>query len=451
MTAVLLVAAVVALGAALVRRLVGAAGGLVETLAWAPALGLGALSLGYFALRYAGGAGLLVAAGALVLLVSLRREEGSGAPLAPPPTLRDRLLFALGLAVLIVVFVILTQHYPRGSWDATAIWNVRARFLARADGDLAALFHATPRGHPDYPLFVPASVAALFRLGDTESELVPAAVGLAIALGLACAVPAAVRRLGDPRLAVPAALLVLGAPVLLTYAPAQMADVAVAYLLVLAATGLASRLDPDRERRLPALPAGLALGLLAWTKNEGIVLAGILGVALVLVSARSAPARRALRADAPRLALGIALPAAALVCFKLSWAPGNDLARGLGPTLGASLADPGRWLGSARGWASELVTTARWGVVWLFFLAVLALAARRRTAWVPPRVRLLSLWLGLTAVAWYMVYVLTPRDQGWHIAFSLERLLLQLFPTALVWLACVVSEHGRGAGEARAR
>jgi hypothetical protein len=274
---------------------------------------------------------------------------------------------------------------------------------------------------------------------------VPAAVGLAIALGLAFAVLAAVRRLGDPRLALPTALLVLGAPALLTYAPAQMADVAVAYLLLLAATGLASRLHPEPARRLPALPTGLALGLLAWTKNEGVVLAGILGVlALVLALARGAPARRALREDAARLALGLAQPAAARALIKHSWAPRNDLARGLGRSLGANLAAPERWLGSARGWANELVTAERWGVVWIFVLVALALAARRRNAWSPPGVRLLSLALGLTALSWYLVYVLTPRDQSWHITFSLERLLLQLFPTALVWLACVVSEDARG-------
>jgi hypothetical protein len=125
-------------------------------------------------------------------------------------------------------------------------------------------------------------------------------------------------------------------------------------------------------------------------------------------------------------------------------APRKVLARGLGRTLGANLAAPERWLGSARGWANELVTAERWGVVWIFVLVALALAARRRNAWSPPGVRLLSLALGLTALSWYLVYVLTPRDQSWHITFSLERLLLQLFPTALVWLACVVSEHTRG-------
>src|SRR5205823_14020915 len=115
-----------------------------------------------------------------------------------PGRLRASVIAAAALAT--VLFVEHTLRYPDGGWDAWAIWNLRARFLARAGEGFYAAF--SPEllfwAHPDYPLLLPGIVAQGFFLARGEPLWIPAAAAYAFAVLVVALLGAAAGALRGP-------------------------------------------------------------------------------------------------------------------------------------------------------------------------------------------------------------------------------------------------------------
>ncbi|MFT7463287.1 MAG: hypothetical protein ACI9EF_001631 [Pseudohongiellaceae bacterium] len=344
---------------------------------------------------------------------------------------------------------------PGGSWDSMAIWNTGARVLVRGDGDWPALFRNRVIGHPDYPLLVPGTLASLWSSVGGESHTAPRTVALSFLVGLGLMMFSAARRFCGQRSAALATALLLSLPILAEMVRAQLADAALAMLLLAATTVFASHFAPARNQRLPAWLGGLALGALPWCKNEGAVLAVVVLGAYIcclgFTRARGDNSAPGLKRELPLALAGASLPLAILVCFKLSWAPNDPMFHDVGTTLLTYLPDPARWSTAFGGFMDQLnpwtdgstwglATSAdRWGYAWPV-AALLALMGLVRGRGFPRDHRL---FLGLVALgsfaAYFAVYVTTPaRSQSWHIESSLFRLLLQLFPTVWLW-ACAMA------------
>ena len=210
---------------------------------------------------------------------------------------------------------------------------------------------------------------------------------------------------------------------------AQYADVPLAFYFLASVLlfELYDRADV-KSFRLPLL-AGLLTGMAAWTKNEG---------QLFLVATLLARGVAALRGGAPwrtrgaewlAFAAGLAPLLACLAYFKLRVALPNDLVKG--QSLSAT------W--------ERITTPRRYDVI-----AVGALAAAGRLllgagaalplyafllgrAPKPPRQGWHSaMVLAVMLIGYALVYLTTPHDVGWHVGSSADRLLLQLWPTALL-------------------
>jgi hypothetical protein len=315
---------------------------------------------------------------------------------------------ALAATVVAALFVEHSIRYPDGGWDASAIWNLRARWLYAAPDRLHDVFSPEfPAQHPDYPLMLPGLIAHLWTAVGSWTPVVPIVVSAAFAAVAPLALGRAVATRGGKLAGLCAALLLLGTPDFLTLAWNQYADLKLAVLL-LAAVVLAT------DERLAA--AGLVAGLAAFTKNEGILEAVAL---LVAVLVRSGPR------GAARFLLGAASPFALLLYFKLRWAPPNDL---LARTsiLDAVTRAPGRIPLVARGFLAEAVDFSHWGCA----LGAVALAWMAR--W-PKRERghLAVAFVALVLPIFFAVYLVTPWDPNLHLAVSLDRLLFQLWPAIL--------------------
>src|SRR5262249_42355093 len=91
------------------------------------------------------------------------------------------LLACFGIALAFVWYrvVQLATALPVGDWDAWAIWNLRAKFLAGPPG--AWRFAVSPlldNSHPDYPLLLSSFVASVWKCAGATDTWAPAAVGL---------------------------------------------------------------------------------------------------------------------------------------------------------------------------------------------------------------------------------------------------------------------------------
>jgi Dolichyl-phosphate-mannose-protein mannosyltransferase len=430
----LIAASAVALSGAAAASFAGARGALRAALALL--FGLGIWSVAWTVALFAFGPdprirlvkdGLLAAGGLAVVAFRTRRgspsdpeQQTQGAPV--PRRLRAAAATAAAFAT--VFFVEHTLRYPDGGWDAWAIWNLRARFLARGGEGFRAAF--SPEllfwAHPDYPLLLPGIVAQGFLLDRGEPLWIPAAAAYGFAALLVVLLGAAVRELRGAVWGALAALALLSTPCFVGFAANQQSDVPVgAYLL--AACALSALAVETGRRRLLAL-AGAAASLAAWTKNEGLVYFLALGAALLAVRWAAFPDRvRGLL----RYASG-ALPILALLAwFKLRVAHTNDL---LAPASFESLLDARRWTELIGALLRRIVFFQNWSL-WLLaeLLVLIALLPR-----LPPRPssRILGLAVALALSAISVVYAFQPHELVWFVRASADRVLIQLWPSIVL-------------------
>lgn len=399
-------------------------------------LGLGGTSAVFFLWRLWGGSSLtsLAAAdlGLLAVLVLLGRAVPTPALALEPAaalTPAGRVALALataGAAALVAVVVARMAQVPHGGWDAWAAWDVTARFLSHGDPWWRGILDPEAV-HREYPALLPSAVARLWLYAPGSEALAPAAVACAFALS-AVAVPAAVLlALRGPVAAGLGGLLVAGTTDIPRYAASQYADVPLASLFVLG-TGLLL-LASARPARWPAALGAAALGLAAWTKNEGILMLAASGAAWLAWEARAGGWTRLIRsaaAFAGGAAAGLAalLPLKALVGPSPGWALGGDRAATL-----ARVADLHRHAVIASAGVQQLF---RLGNGWtlpalVVVVALLGLrgAPRPRPAWAFAA-------LALIVAGEFAVYLVTPYPLEWQLRFSMDRLVMQLWPAACV-------------------
>jgi hypothetical protein len=324
-------------------------------------------------------------------------------------------------------------HAPHGDWDASAIWNLRARFLYRGGEDWTDAFSPSiPWTHPDYPLLVPASVARGWRYTGGETTLVPRLVAglfLAANVGLLMAALALLRCPAQGWLG---GLALLATPSFLAEGTAQYADVPLAFFF-LASAALFEALD---RRAAPPWPlaalAGLAAALAAWTKNEGLLFLVATAAVRGLAALRVRPGWQPLAVEVSAFAAGALPVLAVLANFKLRLAPANDLVAGQGAEATLSrLADLSRYGWTAGAFLGQVGMIGPGMVIVLAVYARLLGRAPQSTAsWTGHSRTLLAIMLA----GYFVVYLTTPNDLPTHLGTSLGRLLVQLWPLTLLAL-----------------
>jgi hypothetical protein len=320
--------------------------------------------------------------------------------------------------VLLIVGTITTLAFanvwranPQGYWDGWAIWNLRARMLA-SGAELAPRAWSPVLGtvtHSEYPLLLSAFVARCWAFSGGTAIMLPAAASYVFFLALLALVGGGIAALRGPALGLLAALALAGAPPLLEQVPTLYSDVPLACYF--AGAVVFTLLDRP-------IVAGVLAGFGAWTKDEGLLFLVVLLSAVVLFKRRSLS----------RVLAGT-LPAVSLVAFfKLSLIRGNP--SWLGSSLPGAVVrfqDASRYRTILSAYGREfagMITAGYHPILPLIFLAfVLRFDSRRwRDA------AFCSLLLLTMVLSYFAVYIITVNDLKWHLATSLDRLLVQLWP-----------------------
>jgi 4-amino-4-deoxy-L-arabinose transferase-like glycosyltransferase len=313
-------------------------------------------------------------------------------------------------------------------------WNLRARLIFRAGTDWRDAFSGLiPWSHPDYPLVVQGSVVRAWTYAGGERLAASAMVALvftAATVALAGAALALLRSRGQAALA---ALVLLGTPFFIAHGASQFADVPVGFFFLATVILLSlHHRHAVRTLRFAGL-AGFACGLAMWTKNEGLLfLVSVVAAQLVagIGKGRAGAVARQLLA----FGAGLLLPAILLVYFKIRFAPPNDLIStvGAGQTL-AWLLDPRRHAIALLAFGKHILGFGNNGLVsgvWLLVTYSLCVGIR-----VPPEDRRWAVTIVLAIVAMlaghFLVFVGTTPDVARLLDSSLDRLLLQLWPSAV--------------------
>lgn len=323
---------------------------------------------------------------------------------------------------------------PHGQWDAWAIWNLRARFIYRAGAQWTKAF--TPLlawSHPDYPLLLPASVTRAWTYLGGEDLAAPALVGALFTLATVGLLTSAVASLRGPLQGYLAGLALLATSQFLDRGASQYADVPLAFFLLATCSLLClyERWADGTQALLAA--AGLSAGLMAWTKNEGILCMLCVTVAWLLF--RGTPKRGSWDPKEVLCYLaGLAPGLAVTAYFKIMLATSSDLLSRRGLELFFTRAgDPSSWKSILATFGASAVSFGGFKSSVLLALLLFRVLLGRGTQ-SPNRtgVRLAALSLGAIAACYSLFYLATPYDLSWHLETSAERLLLQLWPSFLL-------------------
>ena len=330
--------------------------------------------------------------------------------------------------------------HPHGNgWDAFAIWNLHARFLYRGGAHWRDGFSpAISWSHPDYPLLLPAAVAHFWSYVGHDDAAVPAVIAFLFTfctVGLLCFGISALR---GHTAAMLGGMALLSTPAFIDVGSWQYADVPLSFFFLATVVLLCFWDAADSSARSGFLAlAGVSAGCAAWTKNEGLLFLCVMVSVLVWSVRRER--RRGVMEKNPGGAgisslpfLATIVPAVVLIMyFKHSVAPPGDLFTDRATML-HKLMDPARYWAVIKWFGMEFLRFGSWWAIpGTVLLAGLYLAVGKEYRGHQPGFRAGYVALVLTLAGYFAVYLITPLDLNWHLRFSLGRLFLQVWPSAL--------------------
>jgi hypothetical protein len=348
-------------------------------------------------------------------------------------------LFVIVVLIGLISFSDYTNANPHGRYDAWAIWNVRARMLARAGENWKTVF--IPQVfHADYPLLVPTSIAHSWLMAGTESQRIPPVVAGLFTFGTAGILSGALLTLKKKEIAWVAGILFLSTPWVIYFGSLQFADLPLACCM-LGATACLSVGMLDRPKSGPWLTiAALSAGMAAWAKNEGqlflVIFIAISVLSILIMCRNDRPVRLS-----GWLLVGLVLPLIVILLFKFTLAPANDVVDtgNLSSTF-ALLLSPARYAEVIAGYKAYPKGFGGWtvplSIVFLFAWLLMKpkINGENKVAFFSLAAILILQWIG-----YFLIYVITPHQLQTHINQSYDRLLMHMYPSFILLLFLVIS------------
>lgn len=341
-------------------------------------------------------------------------------------------IFVISMIPWIFSFRSFTFMSPHGTFDAYAIWNLRARFITQGGANWQSGLspELNWKNHADYPMLTPTLVARSWSFLNEESTRVPIVLSATFALGLVGLLFAFLLETRGMAIASLGGLLLLSTSWLQFFPITQNADTTLAFYY-LASIGLIYLFIINPKKQFIIL-AGLMAGLSGWTKNEGIVFIAVSSlVLLIFFSIRTKKISSIVHKILPYIS-GLLLPVLIILFFKTQLAANNDMSTEL--TLNQALQqlfDPGRYYLIFKEFIKIVYSINILGisfVVWvLAYLLILGKKDTNKTGfWI-----LLAI-VTTTLAGYFSIYLITPHPLDWHLNYSADRLLYHLLPIS--WL-----------------
>jgi len=414
----------------------------------------------------------------ILLTLTIWKEHKRGRFSLPHFSLTHTQIILVGIAAVVFIVSLLgTASYllrrQQGDWDAWMMFNRSARFIYRDQlhwldsfsGQMDPIFHA------DYPLLLGLNVASGWDTLGIESayvQMLQSALFALAALGILVSALASIKSIGQAALGL---IILWGTPTLVNEGAREMADLPLAFFILSTAI-LIYFYFIYKKPALIAL-AGLTAGLAAWTKNEGSLFVIGVGVALVVAfmfgnelttKAQSHEETKKEKSLSSRLstvffqcrdlvvrfwsnvlpalfwyALGLAFPFVIAICFKLFLAPPSDvLGNGVTRSI-QQILEGSRHLEIIQYLSHELLYFGGWtnwfGILPALFIYFLLFRLPVNNELRPAYIAGITI-LAVQLLGDYGVYLITPYDLTWHLSYSIERIVLQIFPMIAFLILC---------------
>ncbi len=358
-----------------------------------------------------------------------------------------KLLSVLAGGVVITAlaaFVLSVLTKPNGEWDTFAIWNLHARFIFLSGANWREEIHNLGLigvTHTDYPLLLPAFIAGSWVWMGRDALIVPAYTAFCFTFGSIAVLWGALSMMRGEKAANVAIIILLGARLFVLFGGWEQADVPLGYFLLssLSLWFISSTGGEDGVNRRILILAALELGFTAWTKNEGIMDALIVSLVFAFTLLRTEGVKVS-RVDIMSWIYGLTAPIGALVWFKLTIAPPNDIMAGQGwhSTI-ARITDIARYKIIMVAFAKDIIgfSPGPRGIVPIMAIYRWIAGGSKITqgsALLAP-IALIPL---VILMGDFAVYLITPKDLPWQLTSSFKRLLIQIWPS-VVYIYCLTT------------
>ena len=340
-------------------------------------------------------------------------------------------IFYLSLFLAMGIFFLRSLENPHGEPDAWYLWNSCARFLFRSRELWREQFMYGTWSHPDYPLLLPANVIRLWTYIGKETVIAPIMIAFLFTFATIGVLVSTLSLLRGYSQGLIGGIILTSTPYFIKHGASQYADVPLGFY-ILTVIFLFNLLDvvAARQPQIFCL-IGICLGLAAWTKNEGLFLLGIVSVTYIFF--KSILKRKRLK-DTVTFFTGVLPILLILLYFKLSIAPSNDLVAMQGWQITLSrLTDLGRYFDTGKAFLRQLIEpySLIYSTPLIIFLPYGLLLGVKFSQLKKSGVLTALLALLLMFVGYFFTYIMTPPELSWHLATSLSRLFLQLWPSTI--------------------
>jgi hypothetical protein len=354
--------------------------------------------------------------------------------------LKSRNLYIIFFALLVlglIAFISLLLRTPHGGWDAWAIWNMKARFIFRSGEYWKGVF-SNWYAHPDYPLFIPLTVARIWKAIGHETVIIPAALAMLFTFSTILLTFSSLTILRTKSQGLLAGLVLLGTPSYIREGALQLADHPLGFFFIstFILFTLYDRSFTKSSTMLLCL-AGITAGFSAWTKNEGLLflITIIIARSFVIIPIKGL---RIFLHQISIFLLGLMPILLIILYFKMVIAPPNDMVslQNISKTF-LKLMEFSRYFQTMKVFLKTSMEFTR-GIIGIplliVYLYLMGISKEKRYRISASTV---GITLSLMLIGYFFAFITTPYDLNWHLASS-PRLFLQLWPSFIFYFFMVV-------------
>ena len=161
--------------------------------------------------------------------------------------------------------------YPFGGWDAWALWNTKTKFLAFAGNNWTDIVNIlNSHTQPDYPLLLPSINTWIHSFGFKELSTITFTTAIVLSSSTIMLVFTSLKHTINTRIAWLISILMGSNYCYILFSTSQYADVLLSFFILASFICLHIFLENPKIRSTFLL--GIFLGLMSFTKNEGIVI-----------------------------------------------------------------------------------------------------------------------------------------------------------------------------------
>jgi len=338
-----------------------------------------------------------------------------------------------GVALESAYVVIKALALPIEAPDAVAIYAIKAKAFFLAGGiDREILTNPLfEESHQDYPLLLPFAECWLYRVMGGLNDLLAKTIFPLYYLSTLAIFYYCLKRFVRRRGSLLFTFMLAAVPQFAIFGTNAYADLPLTCYYTASLLYLLLWMREKGAGPYLALSSLLSFAA-AWTKNEGFMLALVNVVVLTVFLGRERMPFTKKMLSFSVYVVPILVLMTPWISLKATLGLESDVFNRSTLTVANVVDNAGRIGPILYEYQKHIFGPKRWNIAWLLVLAVFIVRSRRLFT---DEGGYLAVSVILCLLGYSFIYMISPRDLGWHLSTSASRLLLHILPAGLFWLA----------------